>query len=69
VNLPIALDYQADGMAVEIDNEAVDHLLTPKVEPCQSACTEMLPKEKLCWSLLPPQLLLTRAFLGRMDRK
>ena len=57
VNAAIHLDDHAGHVAVEVRDEAVDHLLAAKVEAIELRRTEPLPEELLRWRHLAAEFL------------
>ena len=54
VNLAVYFHNQSSRMAVEIGNEAVNHLLPPKVQPTEFISTHRVPEHQFRRGHLPP---------------
>src|SRR5262245_22928089 len=64
VNRTVNLDNQRGRMAVEIDDETVDHLLTPKMESGETVGAQVCPENPFRRRHRPAELLGTGELFG-----
>lgn len=55
VNPSVEFDDDSGCMAIEVGNEAVNHLLTTPVQAVQLVGTQVLPQARLLWRHVAPQ--------------
>ena len=60
----VQLDCQLGRIAIEIDDESFDHLLTAEMETVQRISPKHRPENALCGRHLAPQSLRERELLG-----
>jgi len=67
VHVPFELDHNAFTGAIEIHNKAVQYVLSPKLEPEDSAVAQQRPGVTLSWRRVVAQLAGARKSLGRAE--
>lgn len=65
----VHFDDQPDGVAIEIDDEAIDDLLATEMESMQPARTDVIPQSRLGRCHRVPQLPRPLALLDRMPSR
>jgi len=67
VHVPLELDHNPFTGAIEIHNKAVQYVLSPKLEPEDSAVAQQRPGVTLSWRRVVAQLAGARKSLGRAE--
>jgi hypothetical protein len=64
VYLAIHLHNYSRGVAIEVDDESIDHLLAAEVQTMQPVAAQLVPQQSLRIGHMPAQLLCTLDLCG-----